>query len=38
MTGVSIPGKRSDMTPLNNGRSTDVSLAIFMSFMDNNRI
>ena len=38
MTGVSMPGNRSDMIPLNNGRSTDVSLAMFMSFIDSNKI
>lgn len=28
-----MPGNRSETIPLNNGRSTDVNLAMFMSFI-----
>jgi hypothetical protein len=36
-TGTSIPGNKSETIPLNNGRSADVSLATFISFMDSNK-
>ena len=38
ITGVSTPGNRSDITPLNRGRSTEVNLAMFMSFIDRSKI
>ena len=38
MTGVSTPGKRSETIPLKSGKSTDVSFAMFMSFIASNKI
>ena len=33
-----MPGNKSDIIPLNNGRSTVVSFAMFMSFIESSRI